>query len=117
MVGPCNVDENCAGPAYGWRKDAAKTHLALALQKNPNLETARSLRARIETENQVAALTKQAEQNPSDEQAKAAPHKSVTDLSKSGVANPATIVNVAKAQAVLGDKAEAVKNADLAASP
>jgi uncharacterized protein YgiB involved in biofilm formation len=95
-------------------KDAAETNLALALQKNPNLETARSLRARIETENQVAALTKQVEQNPSDEQAKAALYKSVTDPSKSGVANPATIANVAKAQAVLGYKAKAVKNADLA---
>ncbi|HXX18756.1 MAG TPA: hypothetical protein VEJ46_05095 [Candidatus Acidoferrum sp.] len=95
-------------------KEGAQKNLALALQKNPQLEAAQSLSVRIETEKQVAALTKQVEQNPSDEGAKATLRQNVANLSKTGVANPATIASIAQAQAALGNRTEALKNADLA---
>ncbi len=93
---------------------AAKANLSKALQsKSAPPETA-ALQTRIQTEELLPSLTQKVTQNPADTAAKAQLQKSVTDLTKTGVANPATLTNVASAQAALGDKEQAVSTVNRA---
>jgi tetratricopeptide (TPR) repeat protein len=89
-------------------KQAAVANLQKALQKNPTLPDAVALQKRIQTEDQLPALTQQVVQHPDDAAAKAALQQSVTDITKTGVANPVTLTTVAKAQAALGNNDQAV---------
>ncbi|HUA01401.1 MAG TPA: hypothetical protein VMB02_13790 [Candidatus Aquilonibacter sp.] len=93
---------------------AAKANLQEALQKDPQLPAAVSLQKRIQAEEQLPALTQRVQENPEDAQAKTALQQNVADLTKTGVANPVTLTNVAKAQAALGNKEQAVATVDKA---
>ncbi|MGO9588834.1 MAG: hypothetical protein ACLP3K_02160 [Candidatus Acidiferrales bacterium] len=95
-------------------KQAAEANLQKALQKNPTLPDAVALQKRIQVEEQLPALTAQVEQHPDDTAAKTALQQSVTDITKTGVANPVTLTTVAKAQAALGNTDQAVVNVNRA---
>lgn len=95
-------------------KQAAVANLQKALQKNPTLPDAVALQKRIQAEDQLPALTAQVEQHPDDTAAKNALQQSVTDITKTGVANPVTLTTVAKAQAALGNNDQAVANVNRA---
>jgi tetratricopeptide (TPR) repeat protein len=92
----------------------AQTNLQKALRANPTLPEAVALRNRIQTEAQLPALTKQVTQHPEDTAAKTQLNQSVEDITKTQVANPATLTTIAKAQAALGNNDQAIVNANRA---
>jgi hypothetical protein len=93
---------------------AAKANLSKALQSKSAPPEAVALQQRIQAEDQLPAQTQQVQQNPGDTAAKAQLQASLSEIAKVGVANPKTLANVASAQAALGNKTEALVNADRA---
>jgi tetratricopeptide (TPR) repeat protein len=93
---------------------SAKANLSKALQSKAAPVEAAALQKRIQVEELLPALTQQVQQNPADTAAKTQLQQSVTDITKTGVANPATLANVASAQAALGDNEKALSNANRA---
>lgn len=93
---------------------AAETKIEKVLKDAPQLPAALELKKRIELDRNLAALASQVEQNPNDAAAKAKLADTVSEVSHLKIANPETITNVARAHAVLGDKAKAQANVDKA---
>lgn len=89
---------------------AAKENLDKALQKSPELSTAKELQTKINSVDQLPALITKVENNPADQTAKDQLSQAVNTASQQPIANPAALLKVAQAQAVLGDKAKAEQN-------
>ena len=90
---------------------AAKTKLDKALQRNPDLQQAQQLKTKIENLDRLAPLTAKVESNPADENAKAELAQTLKVVNQQPVANPSALLKVARAQAALGDRENAEKNA------
>ncbi|HET9364106.1 MAG TPA: hypothetical protein VFP71_03865 [Candidatus Angelobacter sp.] len=88
---------------------AAKETLSKALQKNSELPAAKDLQAKMDSVAQLAPLTAKVESNPADEQAKAQLNQALNTVAQQRVANPSALLTVARAQAALGDRANAEK--------
>jgi tetratricopeptide (TPR) repeat protein len=95
---------------------AADGNVKKALKEAPQLPAALELKKRIELDRNLAALVSQVEQNPNDVAAKAKLTNTVSEVGHLKIANPVTISNLARAQAVLGDKVKAQANVDKALS-
>jgi|SRR5882724_11641286 len=93
---------------------AAQQHIDKALQASPKFAAAVQLQDRIELEKKLPALTQAVQQDANNEQAKAALQQAVTSVNSKALVNPETMVNVAKAQAALGDNTQAQINIDKA---
>jgi len=91
-------------------EQTAKDTLNKALQANPTLPAATALKAKITSVDQLPALTSKVESNPTDQKAKDELNQAVSTASQQPIANPAALLKVAQAQAVLGDKAKAEEN-------
>jgi tetratricopeptide (TPR) repeat protein len=93
---------------------AAQQHIEKALQASPKFTAAVQLKDRIELEQKLPELTRAVQQDANNVQAKATLQQAVTSVNSKVVANPETMVNVAKAQAALGDNTQAQINVDKA---
>jgi len=93
---------------------AAEANVTKALQLSPKFASAETLKARLDLDRQLSALTAQVEQNPGDGNAKSELQKTVIAASSQPIASPATIANVARAQLAIGDTAQAKTNVDKA---
>lgn len=93
---------------------AAKENLKKTLNVAPQMPAALELKERIELDRNLADLASQVEQNPRNDEARAQLAKTVVRVAPLKIANPETITNVARAQKVLGDHAEARANVDKA---
>jgi hypothetical protein len=89
---------------------AAKSNLEKALQKDPQLQTAKQLQIKIDSLDRLAPLTAQVKSNPTDEKAKAELNQTLNTVAQQPVANPAALLKVAQAQATLGNRVQAEKN-------
>ena len=90
---------------------AAKTKLDKALQRNPDLQQAQQLKTKIDNLDRLAPLTAKVQSNPADEKAKAELAQTLRAVNQQPVANPSALLKVAQAQAALGDRENAEKNA------
>lgn len=88
---------------------AAKETLSKALQKNPELPAARDLQTKMDSVTQLTPLAAKVESNPADEQAKAQLSQVLNTVAQQRVANPSALLTIARAQAALGDHANAEK--------
>lgn len=93
---------------------AAKENLKKTLNVAPEMPAALELKERIELDRNLAALVSQVEQNPGNAEARDQLAKTVVRVAPLKFANPEAITNVARAQQVLGDHAEAQANVDKA---
>jgi tetratricopeptide (TPR) repeat protein len=93
---------------------AASARVEQALSISPKFTEAAALKDRIEAEPKLQALTKQVEQEPSNEAAKQQLQQTIATVTKVPVVNPATLTDVASAQAAVGDKAQASANVNKA---
>jgi len=93
---------------------AAQQHIEKALQASPKFTAAVQLKDRIELENKLPELTQAVLRDANNVQAKATLQQTVAAVSNKNVVNPETMVNIAKAQAALGDNAQAQINVDKA---
>jgi len=92
----------------------ALTNLDKALRKDPNLLEATQLKGRIELVRDMDKLTTHVENNPADAAAKAELQRKVADVAKTPIANPETLAKVARAQAAVGAREQALSNAQKA---
>ncbi|MSN26127.1 MAG: hypothetical protein GJV46_09695 [Geobacter sp.] len=89
---------------------AAEENLKKALAVNPQLPEALELKKRIDLDTKLAELTSQAEQKPENAAVKSKLTNTVNEIVTFKTANPLTISNIARAQAVLGDQVKAQEN-------
>jgi tetratricopeptide (TPR) repeat protein len=93
---------------------SARTTLDKALKADPNSAEARQLKKRIDLVRDLDRLIPQVEKNPADAAAKAELLKKVGEVTESSITSPETLVRVARAQAALGQKAQALSTIDKA---
>ncbi len=92
--------------------DSAENRVNKILQAAPQNLEAVQLKARIELDRKLEQLTTQVERNPEDHAARIQLGGIVSETSRMPVASPKTLSNLARAQVVLGDKAQARDNVD-----
>lgn len=92
----------------------AKEKLDLALKLDPNQTEARQLQSRISSLDQLDKAAAQVEKNPQDQAAKAELSKSLSTVQMQPAHSPVAFNKIANAQAVLGERENAVKNNSLA---
>jgi tetratricopeptide (TPR) repeat protein len=89
------------------KNDDAKTNLSKALRISPALLAAVTLKQRIDTDDALANLTTRLAQNPQDGDAKTQLAKTVAQTESLKISSPVFLSHVAKAKAILGDRAGA----------
>lgn len=110
-----NVLTTIAGAqiALGNNKEA-EAKIEKALEQSPQHPAAVDLKKRIELDRNLAALTNRVEQDPHDAAAKAKLAATVREVVPLKTASPETISNLARAQAALGNQAQAKSNVEKA---
>jgi tetratricopeptide (TPR) repeat protein len=93
---------------------AAETNLKMALQKSPQLPAALALEKRIALNSDLQSLTTELAQHPQDDAAKAKLAQAVAQGSALKIASPTFITNLARAQAAVGNKNQALALTDRA---
>ena len=93
---------------------AAEANVQKALQAAPQLSAALELKKRIELDRNLATLTAQAQQDPNNVAVRAELQRTVTEATRQPIASPVTLINLAAAQVVIGDHAQARSNVDKA---
>ncbi len=93
---------------------AAEANVQKALRVAPQLPDALELKKRIELDRNLAALTAQAQQDPNNVAVRAELQKTVIEATRQPIASPVTLTNLAAAQVVIGDHAQAKSNVDKA---
>lgn len=93
---------------------AAQQNIEKALQASPNSAAVVQLKNRIDLESKLPALTQAVQQDSHNADAKIKLQQTITDINAKPVANPETMVNIAKAQSALGDNVQAQLNVDKA---
>lgn len=82
---------------------AASERVQQALAVDPKFQEANALKARIEAQPKLQTLTKQVEQDPKNDAAKAQLKQTIQTVTQVPVVNPVTLANLAKAQAAVGE--------------
>jgi len=90
---------------------SASGNLEKALQSDPNAVEAKQLQHRIELIKNLTRMSSEIEAHPANLEAKADLQKSLKETSELKVANPDALVQVARAQTVLGDHQKALETA------
>jgi tetratricopeptide (TPR) repeat protein len=90
---------------------SASGNLGKALQSDPNAVEARQLQHKIELIKNLNRMSSEIETHPANLEAKADLQKSLKEASELKVANPDALVQVARAQTVLGDHQKALETA------
>jgi hypothetical protein len=84
------------------------------LQLAPKNPQVLSVQQRLEIDQKLAALANQVEQQPNNGQAKQQLERTLAEIAETPIASPVTIMNVARAQAALGDHVQAQTNVEKA---
>lgn len=93
-------------------QSAAEASLAQALQADPNNPEALKLKSRIESINQLQALTAEVTKNPANTAVKEQLRKQVTEVAETPLANPNALAILASAQAAAGEPQKALNTAN-----
>lgn len=94
-------------------EEAAKSNLQKALQANPNTPAkreAQELQKKIIVFDNLKQIASQVEANPNDNTAKTKLASTLAQASQLKTASPAALIQVARAQAALGEHAKALEN-------
>lgn len=91
-------------------EEAAKSNLQKALQANPNTPAAQELQKKIIVFDNLKQIASQVEANPNDNTAKTKLTSTLAQASQLKTASPAALIQVARAQAALGEHAKALEN-------
>lgn len=91
-------------------EEAAKSNLQKAVQANPNTPAAQELQKKIIVFDNLKQIASQVEANPNDNTAKTKLTSTLAQASQLKTASPAALIQVARAQAALGEHAKALEN-------
>lgn len=91
-------------------EQAANANLQKALQADPKNATAQDLKQKVEAVDSLKQLTSQVEADPTNSAAKTKLTNTLAQASQLKLASPNALIQVAKAQAALGDHAKALEN-------
>ena len=91
-------------------EEAAKSNLRKALQANPSDPAAGELQKKLNVVDNLKQLATHVEANPNDTAAKAKLASTVAQASQYKTASPIALIQVARAQAALGDHTKALEN-------
>lgn len=91
-------------------EEAAKSNLQKALQANPGQPAAQELQKKLTVFDNLKQIASQVEANPNDNAAKTKLASTLAQASQLKTASPAALIQVARAQAALGEHAKALEN-------
>ncbi len=94
------------------RNEEAQASVNKALQLAPQNPQVLKVKQRLEFDEKLTVLTTKVEQEPSNTAAKEELQNTLASVASRPIASPVTIVNVAHAQAVLGEQAKARENVE-----